>query len=426
MDEMTMIREFLAEPSPPGPHEVAAARGRLVKRIGGRGLLPRPGRRLARGARGGRRLARGARGGRRLARGARGGRRLARGARGGRRLAPRAAFGVAITCAAAALVIATLVTDTAPNGPVQTGAGPVAALTGQPAREFLLAMATKAGHSQVSSPTTGRYWCSQAISGNRELVGPDDTLLPSPWLHSAQRASTATPADYRYAIFTRQLEEDCLENPRPGWPGGTVGGFYQPLGARPASPADAAAWRRAGSPDRWKEWYAPQTVSGQPSPRQPTGSKTGQEPWGSDAALPASPAKLKAVFLAHPLSSFFASSPAQTRPTRDQELTMAALQVMNGPVTPAVRAAAFQVLADVPGIVMKPGVRDPEGRIGTAVWLIGNGQEAEWSVVDPATGSLLDYEQVTLRPVAGAPAYSVLDYTAFVSAHWTNTPPPTD
>ena len=393
MDEITMIREFLAEPSPPGPQEVAAARERLAKRISGQGLPP-AGRRLALPA--------------------------------GRRLAARAAIGVATACAAAALVIAALVTNGTPAGPAHTGAGPVGTLAGQPAREFLLAMATKAGHSQASGPATGRYWCSQAVSGTRELVGPDDTLLPAPWVAGGQHVPARAPAGYRYAIFTRALTEDCLENPRPGWPGGTVGGFAQSLGARPASPADAAAWRRSGSPDHWKAWYAPQIVSSQPGPRQPTGAKTGQEPWGSDASLPADPAKLRAVFLAHPEPYFYSSNPAQTRPTQSQELTSAALAVMNGPVTLAVRAAAFQVLAGVPGIVMKPGVRDPEGRVGTAVWLSQAGQSVEWSVVDPATGSLLADENVALRPIAGAPAGTVLDYTAFVSARWTNTPPPKD
>jgi len=392
MDEMTMIRELLAEPSPPGSDEVTAARARLVKRIGRRGPLPRAGRQGLPPRPG--------------------------------HLAPRTAFGVGITCAAAALVIAALVTNGTPAGPAHTGAGPAGAVAGLPAREFLLAMATKVGHSQSSSPATGRYWCSQAVSGTRELVGPDDTLLPAPWVAGGQYVPGRAPAGYRYAIFTRALTEDCLENPQPGWPGGTIDGFYQSLGARPASPADAVAWRRAGSPDHWKAWYARQTVSGQPGPRQPTGSKTGQDPWGTDASLPADPAKLKAIFLAHPPPYFYGSGPTPTQPTQSQELISDALTVMNGPVTPAVRAAAFQVLASVPGIVMKPGVRDPEGRAGTAVWQNGNGQAAEWSIVDPATGSLLASEEVALRPVAGAPAGTVLDYTAFVRAYWSNTPPP--
>jgi hypothetical protein len=387
MDEMTMVRDLLAEPAPPEPDVATAARrrleGRMRARSRGRGLLPTR-----------------------------------------RRLAPRIALGAVAAGVAAALVTVALLPDGTPGGPALTGAGPAGTLTAQPAREFLLAMATKAGHSQPSSQATGLYWCSEDISGTRELVGPDDTLLPAPWLDGARHVSAAAPAGYLYAIFGRSLEDSCLENPRPGWPGGTVGGFTQSLGATPASPADAAAWRHAGSPDRWKAWYGSQTVSGQPGKRQPGSTKAGQEPWGSDMALPANPAKLRAVFLAHPLPYFYGTSPAQTHPTQSQELVIAAITVMSGPVTPAVRAAAFQVLAGVPGIVVKPGARDPEGRVGTAVWLSQPGQSVECAVVDPATGNLLDYEEIALQPVAGAPAGTVLDYTAITGAHWTNTAPP--
>jgi hypothetical protein len=38
-------------------------------------------------------------------------------------------------------------------------------------------------------------------------------------------------------------------------------------------------------------------------------------------------------------------------------------------VTPAVRAAAFRVLASLPGIQVKPNVQDPAGQSGTAVFL---------------------------------------------------------
>jgi hypothetical protein len=38
-------------------------------------------------------------------------------------------------------------------------------------------------------------------------------------------------------------------------PGRTVEAATQTLGAQPASPADAAAWRRAGSPTSWIAWY---------------------------------------------------------------------------------------------------------------------------------------------------------------------------
>ena len=343
----------------------------------------------------------------------------------GGKVASWAALGVGISCAAAALVIAALVTNIIPAGPAHTGpgpahTGPAGAVAGRPARAFLLAMATKAGHSPGSNPAAGRYWCSQTVSGTRELVGPGNTLLPPPWVDSARHASATAPPGYRYAIFSRSLAEDCLANPRPGWAGGSIGGFYQSLGTQPASPADAAAWRRAGSPDHWKAWYAPKVVSRQAGPRQPAGAKPGQAPWGSDASLPADPAKLRAIFLAHPLP--YSPSPD---PTNDQEVATAALRVMSGPVSPAVRAAAYQVLASVPGIQMKPGVRDPGGHVGTAVWMSQPGQPIlEWTIVDPATGNLLSYEDVAQRPIAGAPAGTVLDYALFIGAHWTDTAPP--
>lgn len=74
----------------------------------------------------------------------------------------------------------------------------------------------------------------------------------------------------------------------------TVGGYFQSLGARPASKADAAVWRRDGSPDHWVSWAGThEIVSAHPGPRQWTGPKYGSPSWGSKP-LPSDPAKLKA------------------------------------------------------------------------------------------------------------------------------------
>jgi hypothetical protein len=304
------------------------------------------------------------------------------------------------------------------EGLARAGAGPVAdrpprpgragALAGRPAPGFLLAMAIKAGNSQV----TGRYWCSETESGSREVVGPGDTTLQPPWEEGPALA------DYRYAIITRTLLWTCMEPPRPGWPGGTVGNIHQALGATPASPPDVAAWRRAGSPRSWKAWYGNVTISGSAGPRVSLPDKTGWMPGESYAALPTSPAKLKAVFLAHP--QYFGNNTG----TRSEILADDAIVVMGGSATPAVRAAAYRVLADVPGIQMKPDVRDPAGQSGTAVWISQPRQPAlSWTIVDPATGNLLCIEAVAQQPVARAPAGTVLDYKLFLTLGWTNTPP---
>lgn len=103
-----------------------------------------------------------------------------------------------------------------------------------------------------------------------------------------------------------------------------------------------------------------------------------------------------------------------------------ALTVMNGDsVRPAVRAAAFRVLASVPGVRMRPGVTDPEGQTGTAVWQdswIGAyiRYETTFDIVDPQTGNMLGDETVAQTPVVGAAPGTVLYYDAFTSARWTN------
>jgi hypothetical protein len=109
-----------------------------------------------------------------------------------------------------------------------------------------------------------------------------------------------------------------------------------------------------------------------------------------------------------------------------------ALTVMNSDnVRPAVRAAAFRVLAGVPGVRMRPGVTDPEGQTGTAIWQdswIGAylRYETTFDIIDPQTGNMLGDETVAQTPVAGAAPGTVLFYDATTSARWTSQlPPPT-
>jgi hypothetical protein len=88
--------------------------------------------------------------------------------------------------------------------------------------------------------------------------------------------------------------------------------------------------------------------------------------------------------------------------------------VMQQPIRPAVRAAAYQVLAGIPGMKLKPGVKDAEGRTGTELWLwSGHWAIDGITIVDPATGSLLAQEEVTTRAFGGFPAGTFLDYSAY-------------
>jgi len=96
---------------------------------------------------------------------------------------------------------------------------------------------------------------------------------------------------------------------------------------------------------------------------------------------------------------------------------------MAGGSAPAASAAAYRVLASLPGIQRRPDVQDPAGQSGTAVWLSQTGPTVALAIVDPATGDLLCIENVTQQPVAHVATGTVVSYTLFVSRGWTNTPP---
>jgi hypothetical protein len=206
-------------------------------------------------------------------------------------------------------------------------------------------MAVKAA---AGGQSTGRWYCQQMESGQRILVGADDTTLQAPW----DQGPAASLAGYRYAIFSKYTVESCFEPPTKGAPDGTVEGATQQLGAQPASPAE---FHNAG--------------------------------------------------------------------TQSEVLYDDALTVMNAQSTPAVRAAAYRLLASLPGIRMKPNVQDPAGQSGTAVWLSQAGPTLGLTIVNPATGTLLCIEDVAQQPVAHVAVGTVIDYTLFVSSGWTNTPP---
>jgi hypothetical protein len=267
----------------------------------------------------------------------------------------------------------------------------------------------------VGGQSTGRYFCSQHDSGGRELVGPDDTTLQGPW----DPGRGASLAGYQYTILTKSMFQSCFEPPTKGAPDGTVEGATQSLGAQLASPADAAAWRRAGSPTSWIAWYDRTVrITMAPGRRHLAGPRNLTEAIVNDATLPASPAQLKAFILAHQAEFHNAG-------TQSEVLYDDALAVMAGPSTPSVRAAAYRVLASLPGIRMKANVQDPAGQSGTAVWLSQTGPALGLTIVDPATGTPLCTEDVAQQPVPAAHVAlgTVLDYTLFVSSGWTNKPP---
>ncbi len=205
------------------------------------------------------------------------------------------------------------------------------------------------------------------------------------------------------------------------------------LGARPQRPADVAAWRRAGSPARWTfpRPFTPWTA-------QPSQWKTIKVPTqlsfpdGSPAQLqrlPTDPARLREYFLSKPHSS-------EGRITDAQWLYDCVYGLFSEPSPPEVRAAAYRMLAQEPGIRSLGIATDPLGRRGQAVALPDGAPDGPATeqrlVVDTGTGQLLAMETVLVRARPGgpvsdprapvhltAPAGTILNYRALRQAVWT-------
>jgi hypothetical protein len=371
--EMKLIEDFCAEETEPRPEDLARSRARLMAAIensrqSGPERLGRP------------------------------------------RATRLLSLALAATAAgtAGALVIVGLVAGGTPVTPGDSH-GPAGLPAGQPARAFLLMMAAQAAQQQ-----TGRFYCTTEVQGDRELVGSGDRLLPQPWAAGPDHVPTSAPRGFKYALTRRYQIAECTRV-------SDVTRYtlsLQYLGARPASAADARAWRRDGSPDHWRSGNG--VLSAHPGPaRVVRDVKHGSGDFGgkNDLWLPADPAKLRAVFVTHPQPG---------AKGRNNVIVAGALTVMNSDnVLPAVRAAAFRVLADMPGVRMESGVRDPEGQTGTAVWQdswIGFGlhYETTYDLIDPQTGNLLAGDTIAQTPVAGAVPGTVLDYSAITSAYWTD------
>ncbi|HEX2312194.1 MAG TPA: CU044_5270 family protein [Thermomonospora sp.] len=293
-------------------------------------------------------------------------------------------IGLAGAVAAVTLTAAVVVTDT--EEPVAVPAPlpghPDAAVVDLDARTVLLAAANGALRQPGS---TGRYWHSRTQFGALEQVGP---------------------AARRYAVLHR-YQHDVWDPRSPD----DVGWFRsEDLGARPATPADEAAWRADGSPTRWTVQAAvPNGGRRPPLEMHPRDSafahSTGRASDAPDALnitqkelndAPADPAALRRLLLGHPLGE------ADDGENTDAELfETAAGLLLSRPLPPDKRAALYRMLAQIKGVTATAGVRDAAGRPGIALKMR---QRTEHSgdieihfIVDRATGAGLAKEVHVLR-----------------------------
>jgi hypothetical protein len=318
--------------------------------------------------------------------------------------------GIAVTAAAA--VAAAVLSGTPPAtgrraaspAPRAHAAPPAHATPAQftTARQVLLAAAAHV----TSVPTTGRYWRLQEIKG---VTWPAGT--------------TAHPYDISLAVGFDQWNPK--QEGRKSWD------IFRELGAAPATAADAAAWRAAGSPTTWH--------SGQQPTSQARDAYAAGVPWVGELAtttaasargaswqvsdgivgfiegdlpgltaaqfrqLPAKPAGVRALLRHYYVETNCPSHPASCS-TERQFLWSEALALLQDPVSAQVRSATFKVMASLPGVRVLGPMTDPLGRHGYGLSAGPDGLSSagfnpvQAVVIDPRTGSLLATEDIALVP----------------------------
>ncbi|SFP00926.1 CU044_5270 family protein [Actinomadura madurae] len=342
--------------------------------------------------------------------------------------------------------------------PVKLGAGLVAvgaaaavaiALTGQgspgspgspgtPGTVDLNRKAVLAAAAKAELAPTGKYWHTDSIDGQSYIV----------------RAKTGT-----YAIVGAASESFHWAGVKKG----TGEAYYdRDLPARPLTPQDEAAWKRAGSPSSFRVWSNDHyyTYKAKATPWRSNGPEVGVFPEGGGEFLgksieewqnlPADPARLTDILLGNGEARFGADpSGGKRNPRLKAEAAQAsdiwrtASILSNTPVTPKVRAALMRALAARPGVQAIGTVADPLGRRGVA---LASGErtatiDGEWGgpkaergtyrhrqviVFDPRTGGLLAVQDTLTQPGGRysemKPGF-IINYVATRSEGWTDTKP---
>lgn len=306
---------------------------------------------------------------------------------------PRLGFGLAglAGVAAAAVAVAVAVSGTAPGDPDPEAKAP----RDLSARTVLLAAADRAATTPVAR---GDYWRVKRMYAIAVRVGPKGRPYTMERLHVVEEWTNAK--------------------------GVTWSGFRE-AGARPKTPADAAAWKADGSPARW-DLGAADTVQGGRSylhgTPQPGRVVKVNPPHGfvvaerrmtlkEIQALPSDPERLSAALRAA----------AGGRNVPDTLLGGALTDLLaTVPAPPEVRAAAFRALAALPGARSLGEVKDPQGRTGVGIDIVDRGL-ATRLIVDPRTSLILSSAEVAGRPGAAKPDKERT--TVYLQAGWTDARP---
>ncbi|MFD1541711.1 hypothetical protein [Nonomuraea guangzhouensis] len=308
--------------------------------------------------------------------------------RRGRKIARRSALGLVLAGAAAVA----LLTGVLPDRPVVTH-GAVAPAN---ANRILLAAAT----SVAATSDSGAWWGSKLIDG-REFYDPGHRYL----LRQTKSVESWIPADPETRTWYRETY----------------------LGAAPASSQAEAAWRAAGAPTSWTYGKnAPDLITDEGPPGVVRAARG--KPW----TFSSEDWDFRIVLAGKPLTRMneVPETPEGLRAlfsgVDDQALVDDVVRLLvYAPVTSETRAAAYRLLASMPGVSAVGQQTDTLGRTGQALeYQSGEFAFTEYAgrtrnrlVIDPATGMPLSIET---RDTADG---RLLRFTAIQESVWTDDNP---
>ncbi|MEV4254172.1 CU044_5270 family protein [Spirillospora sp. NPDC049652] len=289
-----------------------------------------------------------------------------------RRPALWSGFGLTATAAAVTGAIV-LSSGTSPRAP-DPGRGP--AVQPMSSKTVLLTAAERA----EKTPTTGKYWHVLSMQA---------------------RAFHKERGDYW--ILGWQLIGQWSRPDGRSWTG------YRGLPPTPMSAKDAPAFRRDGSPD---------PSPGSPALVREAGTQTfllcdSRMTFKQVQALPTDPGALRSALR----RAVPADHPTAGR-TADEVVRNCATDLLSYvPAPPKVRAAAYRMLAAMPGVTAIGEVTDERGRKGVGLRVQVKPSVTDTVVIDPASSLVLSTSR-TLSKVPGT-----VDKILYLQVGWTDAPP---
>ncbi|WP_149825198.1 CU044_5270 family protein [Streptomyces tailanensis] len=303
-----------------------------------------------------------------------------------------------LALATAAAVAALVITDTAPEKPGSSSS----AASGSSGSRILLAAAS---HVERQPAGSGRYWYVEEQMGSLHKVPGKNYTID---VRTEQRYWTAAAKNKYWSQ-------------------------YVDSGTRPATKVDEEAWKADGSPTSWKltdetDGFVTYAGKGEISHDAP-GGRADSMPYGEVPLrlLPTLPTDAKA--LRKRLFALVDKDYNAPEKVLDRIVVSTAIQLATSlPSTPALRAAAYRLLAAEPGVRSLGEVKDRTGRTGYAVALPGHdGSAPELRLIfDKSTGMPLGTETVATRSGDGVSEGELLSYATITAMKWTDEVPPFD